>query len=362
MVAIYYFSMTGSISITNRADLTEIDIEGIIGIPEWMQFDNEDSRIATYDKFRDSVNQIRGIGSGRVVVNIRSMGGSMNDAFLIHDTLRELDAEVTTKCFGYVASAATIIAQAASQGKRQVSDNSLYLIHRSSTVGEGNRNDIQETIMLLDKTDERIASLYAGRSGRPAEGFAELMDENGGNGRWLSPQETVDMGLADTIVKGDYISNVSLDAVKSLGLPSIPEDKVISTTKTRNMKVKKTWKTILDFFGFDGDKENELTESQVEKLNDALEARMAEVSNLSASLKEKEADISEKESALKTKEEELGLRNETIKTLENRVSELEAENALLKTKKTEVPPTEDPVEGHAAGNKMAYEKDVLNFK
>ena len=53
----------------------------------------------------------------------------MNDALLIHDALTALGAHITTRCYGYTASAATIIAQAASPGCREISANALYLIH-----------------------------------------------------------------------------------------------------------------------------------------------------------------------------------------------------------------------------------------
>ena len=54
---------------------------------------------------------------------------------------------------------------------------------------------------LLRKTDERLAALYARRSGRPQEEFAQRMAENNGNGRWLAPEEAVAAGLADKVVE-----------------------------------------------------------------------------------------------------------------------------------------------------------------
>ena len=76
----------GEIKITNKAAEVIIDIEGIIGIPEWWQFDNPDERVATYDKFKKSVGELKDIKSPAITVNIRSLGGSVNDALLIHDT------------------------------------------------------------------------------------------------------------------------------------------------------------------------------------------------------------------------------------------------------------------------------------
>ena len=73
----------GEIKITNKAAEVIIDIEGIIGIPEWWQFDNPDERVATYDKFKKSVGELKDIKSPAITVNIRSLGGSVNDALLI---------------------------------------------------------------------------------------------------------------------------------------------------------------------------------------------------------------------------------------------------------------------------------------
>ena len=193
--------MQTDIRITNRADLCRIDIEGTIGVPEEWQFENPEQRVATYDKFRDTLRRIAEIEAPEVVVDIRSTGGDVNDALLIHDALRSLQGRITTRCYGYTASAATIIAQAASEGRREISANALYLIHRSACATEGNAAELSSKADLLRQTDRRLAELYAVRSGRGTEEFETLMAENNGSGRWLSPEETIAAGLADTIVE-----------------------------------------------------------------------------------------------------------------------------------------------------------------
>ncbi len=189
-----------SIRINNNAGVCHIDIEGTIGVPEEWQFDQPEQRIATYEKFRDAVRRIGEIDAPEVVVNIRSTGGDVNDALLIHDALRQLSGRITTRCYGYTASAATIIAQAASDGCREISANALYLIHTSICATEGNAAELSGKIDLLRHTDRRLAEIYAARSGRTTEEFETLMAENNGNGRWLSPEETLAAGLADTII------------------------------------------------------------------------------------------------------------------------------------------------------------------
>ncbi len=192
--------MKSEIQIVDSAEACHIDVEGTIGVPEEWQFEVPEERVATYEKFREALRRIAEIKAPEVIVNIRSTGGDVNDALLIHDALRTLDARITTRCYGYTASAATIIAQAATEGCRELSANALYLIHNAVCATEGNAAELESRIELLRQTDARIADIYANRSGRPVEEFEALMAENHGNGRWLSPDETIATGLADRIV------------------------------------------------------------------------------------------------------------------------------------------------------------------
>lgn len=193
--------MKSEIQITNTAEVCQIDIEGTIGVPEEWQFEEPETRVATYEKFRDALQRIAQIEAPEVVVNIRSTGGDVNDALLIHDALGSLTARITTRCYGYTASAATIIAQAASPGCREISANALYLIHTAVCATEGNTAELAGKLELLRQTDGRIAGVYAARSGRPAAEFEALMGENHGCGRWLSPAEAVEAGLADVVIE-----------------------------------------------------------------------------------------------------------------------------------------------------------------
>ena len=191
--------MNQTIKIKNEVDTTIIDIEGTIGVPESWQCDNPDTRVTTYERFKESVSRIADIQNSNIRVNIRSTGGDVNDALLIYEALKATGAKITTCCYGYTASAATIVAQAASEGCRLIAPTSLYLIHNSLCSVEGNAEELQAEVDMLRQTDCRIAEVYASRSGRSAEEFLSLMSENGGRGRWLSPAETIAEGLVDAI-------------------------------------------------------------------------------------------------------------------------------------------------------------------
>lgn len=198
--------MQTKITIRNEAHSCYIDIEGIIGIAEQSQFESADNRVATFERLRKQVQRIAEVKAENVVVNIRSTGGDVNDALLIYDALRSLDATITTRCYGYTASAATIIAQAADEGNRLLSANTLYLIHRATCAIDGNATSLDSRAELLRKTDERLAELYALHSGKEPAFYAALMAENDGEGRWLSAEEAIEAGLADAIIDEEELS------------------------------------------------------------------------------------------------------------------------------------------------------------
>lgn len=193
-------TMNSEIKIRNEAECATIDIEGTIGLSEEWQFDNPESRVATYERFRESVAKIADLSTAHIVVNIRSTGGDVNDALLIYEALRATGAHITTRCYGYTASAATIVAQAASEGCREIAPSSLYLIHNSLCSTEGNAEELQAEVDMLRQTDRRLATIYAERSGRAVEEIEALMSVNGGRGRWLSPDEAIAEGLVDRLI------------------------------------------------------------------------------------------------------------------------------------------------------------------
>lgn len=333
--------MSGKITITNqKGPVATIDIEGVIGVPEQWQFEEPGERVATYETFRATVESLKGLRSPEVVVNIRSTGGNVNDALLIYDALKELEARITTRCYGYVASAATVIAQAASPGCREISSNSLYLIHRSVCAAEGNSDEISRTVGLLEQTDKRIASVYAARSGKPVEQFAELMCENNGNGRWLSPGEVLSYALADRIVAAAAVPEDSAQAVANLGLPPVPEPGAVTGPEKTvgSMNFSKRWNAILEVLGL-----REVTD----------EAALAPTPDnpLVESMAVAQAEMGE-------------AHRQEVAELQNRIDRLEARNARLTATATMTQPKEDPShqEVRRDPNEEAYLADARRFK
>ncbi len=224
--------LTGTIVLVKRSEqITELNIDGIIGLSAEDPNEDTANRQESYEHFRKQIEAIRQISTPEIIVNIRSSGGNVNDALLIHDILCESKKQITTRCYGYVASAATLIAQAASKGRREMSANSLYLIHQSISSGAGNAGTLEQTVDLLNQTDRRIAELYAARSGKSIDHFIQLMAMNHGNGKWLSAREAKSAGLIDRVIPAQTLDNQTRQIVQQLNLPALPETSC-ETSKT----------------------------------------------------------------------------------------------------------------------------------
>lgn len=305
----------GTICITNQAPTRAIiDIEGIIGIPEWWQFDDPTDRVATFDKFKKKCGEIKNLKATDITVNIRSMGGDVNHALLIHDSLCGLEGTVTTVCYGYTASAATLVAQAGRE--RQISSNALYLIHQCSARATGNIGDLKNAIEQMEKVNDRIVNLYADRSGKPADHFREVIDRKNGNGEWIAPGEAVALGLADKVITVSGIVNMDTDLFAEMGYPEIPENlfpKEPEEDHTSNnnimTKIKNSFTALWNFLKFPTNAEEcEITNEHLQQVNNELTTRQATIDNLTTERDQLKNDIQAKETR--------------ITELENQVAEL----------------------------------------
>lgn len=373
--------MQTKITIRNEAQTCYIDIEGVIGVPEQNQFENASSRVATFETFRREVERIAQVAATSVVVNIRSTGGDVNDALLIYEALQGLDARITTRCYGYTASAATIIAQAADKGCREISSNALYLIHNSMCAIEGNASTLESRAELLRKTDERLAHLYAQHSGREVENFVELMAENNGEGRWLTAEETVDAGLADKIIDNlivgslipdgeDAEANEDADATTttsatSAGDEALPQNRGHKTDKQSVKKaVNRAVGALLGYllrrFSYRWEQWMDNIQQKREERQSADEAA-AEVTDHNAATKSAPQENQPIESA-PSQSEQLPQAAASQKATTHRSALLFSEGQR-RYKPSRVKPTEDPSmnQPHIGSNQSAYAEDARAF-
>jgi ATP-dependent Clp endopeptidase proteolytic subunit ClpP len=335
-----------------KEDTLTIEIEGMIGF-DWMADSWSEAKRNTAKIIKKKLAEIANTDTSKIIVNINSLGGDVNEAISIHDVISEHKAEVTTNVYGMTASSATIIAQSASKENRRISSNALFLIHHAWGCLCGNAIELRSAADEFEKVDTRIFDIYKKRSGdakKSEEDLKALFDANRGNGTWITADDAKEYGLIDQVFEPNAkaiaaMSNKEdvLNSFKQFAkIPDVPEDlinkikniqeqKTTSEEKDTNlknnkMKIKNTWAAIVAFFGFTSkddkivDKEGnepEINDEMIEKLNAELESRQTKISNL-----EKEKSDLEK-SKNDFEEENKTLKNEK-KTLEEKVKDLEA--------------------------------------
>lgn len=173
------------------------------GKTDWYRIDNKTPASPTvyiYDEIgywgvsaSDFVNELKGLDVDDMTVHINSPGGDVYDGLAIYQALRAHRASVTVVVDGLAASAASFIAMGAN--KLIMAPKATMMIHDGFTMAVGNAADMRKTADLLDKASDNIASIYADKSGQPADFWRDRMRDE----TWYSAQEAVDAGLADEV-------------------------------------------------------------------------------------------------------------------------------------------------------------------
>ena len=173
-----------------------LDIEGFIGrdiITEWLTGEKSENTV------KNIKSVLREINTEKIIVNINSPGGDLNDGLVIMNMLQSKNAEIVTNVMGFSASAATVIAQAGS--KRRMPATSFQLLHRVmfGVCGYINQNTFRDLTADCEVVDDVLIGMYERRSNMTAKAIGELMDEGGGYGKWISAEDALKHGLIDEI-------------------------------------------------------------------------------------------------------------------------------------------------------------------
>lgn len=126
-------------------------------------------------------------------VHVNSPGGDIFDGLAIYQALKDHRANVTVRIDGLAASIASVIAMAGD--KVVMAPKSSLMIHDGWTMAVGSAKDMRKTADLLDKQSDIIASVYADKTGQPAEFWREIM----GDDAWYNADEALAAGLIDEI-------------------------------------------------------------------------------------------------------------------------------------------------------------------
>ena len=136
-------------------------------------------------------------GSGDVTIWLNSPGGDVVAAAQIYNMLIDYPGHVTVNIDGIAASAASVIAMAASTVA--MSPVSMMMIHNPATLAIGDESELGRAIDMLASVKESIINAYQLKTGLSRAKLSKLMDAE----TWMDARAALDMGFADALITGD---------------------------------------------------------------------------------------------------------------------------------------------------------------
>ncbi|NRP55799.1 peptidase S14 [Xylella fastidiosa] len=141
------------------------------------------------------IAQLSTVTAPLIHVRINSNGGVVSDGLAIYNALTTHPATIHVTIDGVAASIASLIAQAGTT--RRVYPNSLMMIHGPQTGGWGFAEDLRDTAAMLDTMAAAMHTAYTSGATHP-EAIRRML--NDGHDHWLTAQDMIAAGLADTII------------------------------------------------------------------------------------------------------------------------------------------------------------------
>ncbi len=194
--------ISNNIALTNSADGDILDVYVMeqIGSDWW-----NGSGITK----QNILNEVKGRRLKSINLSISSPGGDVDEALAIKDMLIGTGAPITAEVSGLTASAATIIMMAA--GKIKMSSDAFMLIHNTSTVADGNKDDFRKTANELEKFDNALAALYHKKTGRSINEIRAKMNEDS----WMTAEEAMAFGIVDEVIERKPVTAKTRAAIQA---------------------------------------------------------------------------------------------------------------------------------------------------
>ncbi|MFR1050276.1 MAG: head maturation protease, ClpP-related [Lachnospirales bacterium] len=149
-----------------------------------------------------------------LVLEINSVGGSVFAGFEIFTLLRGAGCPTVAEVQSLAASAASTVMSGCS--RVLVSPVAQIMLHQPQLATDGNIDDHDRSIRMLESIQRSIVNGYAARCGEKAtrRQLENLMNRES----WLTAQEAVDIGLADGILgQEEGGAALAMNVVNSVG-------------------------------------------------------------------------------------------------------------------------------------------------
>lgn len=182
-----------------------------------------DGNFITPQAFADDLAKCK--KKSHVSVRLNSCGGDLFTGIAIHNALKGLSAQKTVIVEGIAASAASVIMCAGDSV--EVYPGSIVMIHGVSSFlyDMVNLSDLKKMVKAMDTMENAVAAIYARKTGKETGELRNLMTRE----TWMTGQESIDSGFADTLLDGEITNRLKLVASAAGKFSLKAGDKIIST-------------------------------------------------------------------------------------------------------------------------------------
>ena len=134
-----------------------------------------------------------------ITMYINSPGGEVMAGLAIANTMNYIKCDVRTVSMGMSASMGAFLLSQGTPGKRCALEDAQIMIHEVSSGTQGKRHDMKRSFDHTEKLNNKLMTKMAARCNDDwdAERLAKLCEED----IWLEPEEALEMGLIDEIIK-----------------------------------------------------------------------------------------------------------------------------------------------------------------
>jgi ATP-dependent Clp protease protease subunit len=132
-----------------------------------------------------------------IQIYIHSPGGSITAGLAIYDTMRLINAEVSTICVGMAASFGTVVLAAGEKGKRYALPNSTIHMHQALGGARGQASDIEIAAREILRENEIIRGILSEHTGQPIDIIKRDTDRD----FYLSAPQAKEYGLIDEVLQ-----------------------------------------------------------------------------------------------------------------------------------------------------------------
>ena len=134
-----------------------------------------------------------------ITLYINSPGGEVMAGLAIANTMNYIKCDVRTVSMGMSASMGAFLLSQGTPGKRCALEDAQIMIHEVSAGTQGKRHDMKRSFDHTEKLNNKLMTKMAARCNDDwdTERLAKLCEED----IWLEPEDALEMGLIDEIIK-----------------------------------------------------------------------------------------------------------------------------------------------------------------